>query len=204
MPKRAVTVIALAGAVILIAGSASAGLSGPGTTTGKINPTRVRDQQLSHFVGAARSRQHQMRWWQHRLEVCENNIQGWQRQMNKPLSHFPARVLAASSVNALAKRTRLCREQSRRVLARYRKPDDLRDWLCIHRYEGAWNDSGAPYWGGLQMSYGFQQTYGGWLLQRKGTADHWTPLEQIWTAVRAYRIRGFHPWPNTARACGLL
>ena len=77
-------------------------------------------------------------------------------------------------------------------------------WLCIHRYEGSWRDSGDPYWGGLQMDRGFQQSYGGWLYRTKGTADHWSPLEQIWTAEKALKSRGFWPWPNTARYCGLL
>jgi hypothetical protein len=78
-------------------------------------------------------------------------------------------------------------------------------WECIHRYEGAWTDSGAPYYGGLQMDLSFQQAYGGDLLRRKGTADHWSPTEQMWVAERAYRAgRGFYPWPNTARYCGLI
>jgi hypothetical protein len=75
--------------------------------------------------------------------------------------------------------------------------------MCIHHYEGSWTDSGGPYWGGLQMDLGFQSTYGGWLLRHKGTADHWSPMEQIWVAVRAARSRGFSPWPNTARYCGV-
>lgn len=54
------------------------------------------------------------------------------------------------------------------------------------------------------MDIGFQQTYAPDLLKQKGTADHWTPLEQMWTAEKAYKTRGFWPWPNTARACGLL
>jgi len=54
------------------------------------------------------------------------------------------------------------------------------------------------------MDYGFQAAYGGWLLRTKGTADHWTPLEQIWTAEKAVQSRGFYPWPNTARSCGLI
>ena len=59
--------------------------------------------------------------------------------------------------------------------------------------------------GGLQMDLGFQRTYGGGLLSRKGTANHWTPLEQMWAAERAHRSgRGFYPWPNTARYCGLI
>jgi hypothetical protein len=84
-------------------------------------------------------------------------------------------------------------------------PPRLKAWLCIHHYEGAWNDPNAPYYGGLQMDMSFQQAYGAALLHRKGTADHWSPLEQIWVAERAYRSgRGFYPWPNTARWCGLI
>jgi len=76
-------------------------------------------------------------------------------------------------------------------------------WNCIHRYEGSWTDPNAPYWGGLQMDYSFQSTYGAWFLRHEGTADHWTPLEQIWAAVRAWRLRGFEPWANTAHMCGV-
>jgi hypothetical protein len=78
-------------------------------------------------------------------------------------------------------------------------------WLCIHRYEGAWNDPNGPYYGGLQMDVSFQRHYGPGLYRKKGTADHWTPLEQMWVAERAHRSgRGFYPWPNTARYCGLI
>ena len=78
-------------------------------------------------------------------------------------------------------------------------------WLCIHRYEGSWTDSGDPYWGGLQMDRGFMYRYAPGVLLRRGLADRWTPLEQMWVAERAHRSgRGFYPWPNTARFCGLL
>jgi len=78
---------------------------------------------------------------------------------------------------------------------------------AIHarRHEGRWNDPNPPYYGGLQMDLSFQRRYGRDLLRRKGTADHWLPLEQIWVAEKARRSgRGFYPWPNTARACGLI
>ena len=66
-------------------------------------------------------------------------------------------------------------------------------------------DAGGPYYGGLQMDLGFQRHYGGYLLATKGTADRWTPVEQMWVAARAYRSgRGFYPWPSTARVCGLI
>jgi hypothetical protein len=88
---------------------------------------------------------------------------------------------------------------------RAQNPPHKRQWLCIHRYEGAWNDPNPPYYGGLQMDLSFQRTYGGGLLARKGTANRWTPLEQMWAAERAHRSgRGFYPWPNTARYCGLI
>jgi hypothetical protein len=84
-------------------------------------------------------------------------------------------------------------------------PPHLAAWLCIHRYEGSWTDPNPPYFGGLQMDLGFQRTYAPELVDRKGTADKWSPLEQIWVAERAYQSgRGFYPWPNTARYCGLL
>jgi len=88
--------------------------------------------------------------------------------------------------------------------AKQKRPPHYSAWLCIHSHEGSWTDSGAPYWGGLQMDWGFMRAYGGRLLRLKGTADHWTPLEQMWVAERAWRTRGFYPWPNTARMCGLI
>lgn len=79
----------------------------------------------------------------------------------------------------------------------------VRAFACIHHYEGAWNDPGKPYWGGLQMDMSFQRTYGREFLRLFGTADHWTPGMQIAVAIKAYASRGFGPWPNTARRCGL-
>jgi Transglycosylase-like domain len=78
-------------------------------------------------------------------------------------------------------------------------------FLCIHRYEGGWgSNTGNGYYGGLQMDLGFQRSYGGDYLARFGTADNWPPAAQIEVAARAYEAgRGFGPWPNTARACGL-
>jgi hypothetical protein len=97
------------------------------------------------------------------------------------------------------------RRQARYVRRLAAHPPHMRSWLCIHRFEGSWNDSGDPYWGGLQMDRGFMRRYAPRLLLRRGWADHWTFLEQIWVAERAHRSgRGFAPWLNTARACGLV
>jgi len=85
------------------------------------------------------------------------------------------------------------------------RPPHYAQWLCIHKGEGAWNsNTGNGYYGGLQMDRGFQKTYGYRLYVTKGTADKWTPLEQMYVAERAWATRGFWPWPTTARACGLI
>ena len=77
---------------------------------------------------------------------------------------------------------------------------------CIHRYEGAWNaNTGNGYYGGLQMDIRFQSRYGPEFVNRWGTADNWPAWAELLAATRAYRSgRGFYPWPNTARSCGLI
>ena len=128
----------------------------------------------------------------------------WQRVMGVRLTPTNGRVLTGMSVTDVQKAAQDWRRRETAVTRRAQHPPQLSAWLCIHHYEGSWTDTGDPYWGGLQMDISFQRTYGTWLYRHKGTADHWTPLEQIWTAVRAARSRGFWPWPNTARFCGLM
>lgn len=92
-----------------------------------------------------------------------------------------------------------------RTWIRYTHPPHKSGWLCIHRYEGRWTDGGDPYWGGLQMDRGFMSTYAPKVLLRKGWANRWSVIDQMWVAERAHRSgRGYWPWPNTARFCGLL
>ena len=77
---------------------------------------------------------------------------------------------------------------------------------CIHHYEGAWNaNTGNGYYGGLQMDREFQSLYGSDFISQWGTADNWPVWAQLKAAIRAYNSgRGFYPWPNTARVCGLI
>lgn len=118
-----------------------------------------------------------------------------------------------------ARRTVLARAQAQH-------PPHKAQWLCIQsgikggrwslslKYlgggmrvghgEGSWTTDGLTYDGGLQMNIGFQRTYGRQLLSSKGTANRWNAYEQMWAAEQAYRSRGFSPWPQTARDCGLL
>jgi hypothetical protein len=100
---------------------------------------------------------------------------------------------------------RLWRKRHHQARRQAMNPPHRSAWLCIQRYEGSWRDGGGPYYGGLQMDVGFMSRYGNSLLRRKGTADNWSPLEQMWVGERALRAgRGFYPWPNAARLCGLI
>ncbi len=98
------------------------------------------------------------------------------------------------------------KSRAERAAKRAKRPPHRKAWRCIHKYEGAWDaNTGNGYYGGLQMSLGFQQAYGKRLLKTKGTADNWTPLEQMWVAEKAHKSgRRFHPWPSAARRCGLI
>ena len=139
------------------------------------------------------------------IDVYRRRTWRWQRLMGKPRTPYSNSV----RVNPNPDYHRWVRDLWKRRSVRARKlakrPPHRPAWLCIHRYEGAWTDPNPPYYGGLQMDLSFQRHYGRWLLRRKGTANRWTPLEQMWVAERAYRSgRGFYPWPNTARYCGLI
>ena len=129
----------------------------------------------------------------------------WQRLMGKPLTRSADTASRVASAEYRRWVLDLWRKRAARARAAADNPPAKLAWLCIQRHEGRWDDPHPPYWGGLQMDLHFQRTYGQWLLRRKGTANNWTPLEQIWIAVRAHRSgRGFSPWPNTARRCGVL
>jgi hypothetical protein len=129
----------------------------------------------------------------------------WQDVMSAPRSRYAASAEHSPSLAYSRMVLGLWTARAQQAQRAAQNPPRFKDWMCIHHYEGAWNDPNAPYYGGLQMDMSFMQAYGGDLLRRKGTADHWTPLEQIWVAERAYESgRGFYPWPNTARWCGLI
>jgi hypothetical protein len=130
----------------------------------------------------------------------------WQDTMSAARSPYAATAEHSPSLKYRAMVLHLWTTRAKQAQYAAQHPPRLKDWLCIHHYEGAWpDDTGNGYYGGLQMDMNFMSAYGGALLRKKGTADHWTPLEQIWVAERAYESgRGFYPWPNTARWCGLI
>jgi hypothetical protein len=137
---------------------------------------------------------------QRQIDRYRHRVWRWERVMGvrvtRRLPHAPADFSA--KVDAWQR-------EAVRMWRRAQNPPHKNAWLCIHHYEGSWRDPNPPYYGGLQMDVQFQRTYGATTFRRKGTADHWTPLEQMWAAERAHRAgRGFYPWPNTARYCGLI
>jgi hypothetical protein len=140
------------------------------------------------------------------VQISEYRAQtwSWQRVMGGPTTPDRFRERRASPVRQVAIRD-LWKRRASVARRKAQRPPHHAAWLCIHRYEGSWDDPGAPYYGGLQMDLSFQEAYGSKLLRRKGTADNWTPLEQMWVAEKALRAGlGFHPWPNAAARCGLL
>ena len=134
----------------------------------------------------------------------------WQRLMGRPRtpSNFSERRTRDDEFRRWVRNLWLRR--ARAAERRAAHPPHRSQWLCIHRFErhprqGWRTRTGNGYYGGLQMDLTFQRMYGRELLRRKGTADRWSPVEQMWVAERAYRSgRGFYPWPNTARSCGLI
>lgn len=127
------------------------------------------------------------------------------RLMGKPRPRLARRPAFETELEYRTWLRAVWKEKRAKARSLFQRPPHLRAWRCIHRYEGPWRDPNAPYYGGLQMDLTFQRMYGRALLRRKGTADRWSPLEQMWVAERALRAgRGFYPWPVTARRCGLI
>jgi Transglycosylase-like domain len=83
----------------------------------------------------------------------------------------------------------------------------IADFMCIYDGENGgygWSaNTGNGYFGGLQMDLDFQRDWGLEFFRAWGTADHWPAEVQIAVAIRAYLQRGWNPWPNTSRMCGL-
>lgn len=140
-----------------------------------------------------------------KIHRYERATWGWQRLMG--VRRTQSRRLYLKTRN-LDYRLLILRQWHRRAAharRRVHNPPHERAWRCLQRYEGAWTDRSDPYWGGLQMDRSFMRAHAPRHLLRRGWANRWSAVEQMWVAERAYRAgRGFYPWPNTARACGLI
>lgn len=142
----------------------------------------------------------------HRIQVYKRVTWHWQRVMGLRRAPFANSASRATDLAYTRWVLSLWKHRADRLAARANHPPHKSGWRCIHAYEGGWHsNTGNGYYGGLQMDLSFQRRYGAYLLRRKGTADKWSPIEQMWVAERAHRSgRGFYPWPRTARYCGLI
>ncbi len=73
-------------------------------------------------------------------------------------------------------------------------------WMCIHAGEGAWDDdTGNGYYGGLQMTFGWDGLI--------GNAALMSPMAQMEAAEEGFRDSGYSitwlegQWPNTSPPC---
>jgi hypothetical protein len=188
-------VLAFAGMTTAAAAAEQSGTAGDSTPTATSTPTTTT---------ATAAQRRAIAYWSRHIRSFRAGTRRWLLVISgRPVAQSTARSLSVHSLARLRQLAQRWRQREHAAWWRATHPPELRGWMCIHHYEGSWTDPGSPYWGGLQMDLSFQATWGSWLLRHKGTADHWSPLEQIWVAVRAARVRGFSPWPNTARFCGM-
>lgn len=129
----------------------------------------------------------------------------WQRLMGVPRTKNRRLYLRTRDLEYRRHVLHQWRRRAIRAKRRAFNPPHERQWRCLQRHEGPWTDANDPYWGGLQMDRTFMLQYAPRYLLRRGWANRWSPVEQMWVAERALRAgRGFYPWPNTARMCGLI
>ncbi len=129
----------------------------------------------------------------------------WQRLMGVPRTPNRKRYVRIRDRKFRVFVMRQWRHRAVRAKRLAHNPPHEAEWRCLQRFEGSWRDENDPYWGGLQMDKTFMRMYAPRHLLRRGWANSWTPVEQMWVAERALRAgRGFYPWPNTGRMCGLI
>jgi len=183
------------GLLLVLAGISSAVATAAGGT-GDHSPA-------AQNAARAQARQSSVDYWNAKAQRAQAATA---RALTIVHGHPPKRFAHTSEKSSPQAARDFARAWQRRAKAAWRAakhPPKLHAWYCIHNREGSWTDPDAPYWGGLQMDMNFQSAYAPWLLKHKGTADHWSPLAQIWAGVRAWRTRGFEPWSSSAHACGV-
>jgi hypothetical protein len=129
----------------------------------------------------------------------------WQRLMGVPRTPNRKRYLRIRDREYRLHILRQWQRRAHRARRRAHNPPHKAAWRCLQRYEGSWNDANDPYWGGLQMDRSFMLHYAPRHLLRRGWANRWSPIEQMWVGEHALKAgRGFYPWPHTARICRLI
>lgn len=139
---------------------------------------------------------------------ARKEVRHWQKVMHRERSVPKVRGSELRTASTAFKERALVHwsRRVRRARAKAADPPHEREFRCIKRHEGPWDaNTGNGYYGGLQMDVTFQRSYGNRLFRVKGLAHRWTPIEQIWVGEHAvHEGRGFHPWPTSARRCGLI
>lgn len=137
-------------------------------------------------------------------KAAKRQIELYRRQtdlMSHVMGLRPLRMLQSSG--NLVQQLDQAKRQKAYVHQKYAHPPHLSQFLCIHSHEASWTDGGGPYYGGIQFGLNEWRRFG-MPYTGKALAGEATPLEQIWSGERYWRLSGFHPWPNTARECGLI
>ncbi len=137
------------------------------------------------------------------------DIAAWHRlAVVRRVERDKARTLLGATVRAY-RRVAALTERQRHLLASapgFTSPLE-RAFLCIYSHENGgygWTaNTGNGYHGGLQMDREFYTTYGADFTRMFGAAENWPASVQIAVAIRAWATRGYAPWPNTSRMCGL-
>jgi Transglycosylase-like domain len=211
MPKSRTRLLFVVAISLLVLAGAHPVLAASSTESRQLAAVQLKIQHLRKQQFKHKS---VINWW--------NNRGHWALGLGHPrCSHFigkKRKAVCFKSRRSLAihsRRLAVVEKRLTRLTASILEVGNLNDWICIHHGEGAWNDNtGNGYYGGLQMDYTFMSSYGPKVLgfdsaqemfSKRGTADHWTPKEQIAVAEYARSSgRGYRPWPKTARHCGLL
>jgi hypothetical protein len=175
-----------AGAAASAAKTQRGGAKAPPVRT-RTDASRVERHRLNRRVGKL-----QRKVWHQQRVMGVRLSRGFRAPSRDPLvgAHFKLAVWSKRA--ATTNRT-------------YARPPHKRAFLCMHRGEGSWRAAtGNGYYGGLQMDRAFMRHYGAYLLRVKGTANRWSPLEQIWIGEHGRRAQGWGAWPRSSRACGLI
>ena len=141
------------------------------------------------------------------LAFYGRSIARWRFQLGARSSRLAAQPRPGTHCRHVRRHAIRARLRSARLRIAFRDwyREAYERWECIHHYEGSWSaNTGNGYYGGLQMDWSFMRAYGSEYLARWGHAGGWPVWAQLRTAERARAVRGYWPWPTTARWCGLL
>ena len=142
------------GLLLAFAGMATAAAAATASSNSQGNPSTT--TTTSATVDTAESRQALSRWevreadvWRRHIRRFRADTRHWLTVMRgRPPANvsrsLSARSLSACSFGRLRRLERRWRHVAHRTRWRANHPPYFRAWLCIHRYEGSWADSGSP------------------------------------------------------------